>query len=62
MGPREHSHRLTTEFGELLYERIDAPATPEQKARLELLSSRRHYYIDARGRADHSQADQSTWQ
>jgi phosphoglucomutase len=36
--PGEHYRRLTAEFGEPLYERIDAPATPEQKARLEKLS------------------------
>jgi phosphoglucomutase len=36
--PGEHYQRLTAEFGEPLYERIDASATPEQKARLEKLS------------------------
>ena len=29
---------MTAEFGEPLYERVDAPATPEQKERLEKLS------------------------
>jgi phosphoglucomutase len=36
--PGEHYHALTTEFGTPHYMRIDAPATPEQKARLEKLS------------------------
>jgi phosphoglucomutase len=36
--PGEHYRRLTAEFGEPQYARVDAPATPEQKARLEKLS------------------------
>src|SRR5262249_40830997 len=36
--PGEHYHALTAEFGTAHYARIDAPATPEQKARLEKLS------------------------
>jgi phosphoglucomutase len=36
--PGEHYKRLTKEFGDPLYERIDAAATPEQKAKLEKLS------------------------
>jgi len=36
--PGEHYQELTAEFGSPLYTRIDAPATPEQKARLEKLS------------------------
>jgi phosphoglucomutase len=36
--PGEHYSALTAEFGTAYYERIDAPATPEQKARLEQLS------------------------
>ena len=36
--PGEHYHRLTAEFGDPQYERVDAPATPEQKAKLEKLS------------------------
>jgi phosphoglucomutase len=36
--PGEHYGELTTEFGTPYYTRIDAPATPEQKARLEQLS------------------------
>jgi phosphoglucomutase len=36
--PGEHYHELTAEFGTPYYTRIDAPATPEQKARLEKLS------------------------
>jgi phosphoglucomutase len=36
--PGEHYRDLTAEFGTPCYTRIDAPATPEQKARLEHLS------------------------
>jgi phosphoglucomutase len=36
--PGEHYRALTTEFGTPYYTRIDAPATPAQKARLEKLS------------------------
>jgi phosphoglucomutase len=36
--PSEHFRELTAEFGTPYYTRIDAPATPEQKARLEKLS------------------------
>ena len=36
--PGEHYRELTAEFGTPFYTRIDAPATPEQKARLQKLS------------------------
>jgi phosphoglucomutase len=36
--PAEHFRNLTAEFGTPYYTRIDAPATPEQKTRLEQLS------------------------
>jgi phosphoglucomutase len=36
--PGEHYRELTAEFGTPFYTRIDAPATPEQKARLRKLS------------------------
>jgi len=36
--PGEHYDRLTQEFGTAYYTRIDAPATPEQKARLARLT------------------------
>jgi phosphoglucomutase len=36
--PGQHYDALTAEFGTGYYTRIDAPATPEQKARLERLS------------------------
>jgi len=36
--PGEHYRELTAEFGSPHYMRIDAPATPEQKAKLEKLS------------------------
>ena len=37
-NPGEHYRELTAEFGIPYYTRIDAPATPEQKAKLEKLS------------------------
>jgi phosphoglucomutase len=37
-GPGEHYSELTAKFGAPCYTRIDAPATPEQKARLQKLS------------------------
>jgi phosphoglucomutase len=36
--PGEHYRELTREFGTPYYTRIDAPATPEQKAKLQKLS------------------------
>ena len=36
--PGEHYRELTAEFGTSYYTRIDAPATPEQKAKLQQLS------------------------
>ena len=33
--PSEHYESLTAEFGTAYYTRVDAPATPEEKARLE---------------------------
>jgi phosphoglucomutase len=36
--PGKHSRTLTAEFGAPYYARIDAPATPEQKAKLQRLS------------------------
>jgi len=36
--PGEHYRELTAEFGTPYYARIDAPATPEQKAKLQALS------------------------
>jgi phosphoglucomutase len=36
--PGEHYRELTAEFGTPYYTRIDAPATPEQKARLQALT------------------------
>jgi phosphoglucomutase len=37
--PGEHHRELVAEFGTSYYTRIDAPATPEQKARLQKLSA-----------------------
>ena len=36
--PSEHYESLTAEFGTAYYTRVDAPATPEEKARLERLA------------------------
>jgi phosphoglucomutase len=36
--PGEHNLEMTAEFGTPYYTRIDAPATPEQKSRLQKLS------------------------
>jgi len=36
--PGEHYRQLVAEFGEFQYTRLDAPATPEQKTRLQKLS------------------------
>src|SRR5262249_5525851 len=36
--PGEHYQELTAEFGTAYYTRIDAPATPDQKARLAKMS------------------------
>ena len=36
--PGEHYQELTQQFGTPLYTRVDAPATPEQKARLRELT------------------------
>jgi phosphoglucomutase len=36
--PGEHYEAMTAEFGTAYYERLDAPATPEQKERLERLA------------------------
>lgn len=36
--PAEHYRIMTEKFGTSYYTRIDAPATPEQKARLQKLS------------------------
>ena len=55
--PGEHYRELTAEFGTPYYTRIDAPATPEQKAKLAKLSPDAVKDVDAGRRADHRQAD-----
>jgi phosphoglucomutase len=45
LDPGEHYRELTAKFGDPVYERIDAPASPEQKASLAALSADR---IEAR--------------
>ena len=47
--PGELYRELTAEFGEYAYERIDAPATPEQKARLARLSPEQSTASDLAG-------------
>ena len=55
--PGEHYRELTAQFGAPCYTRIDAPATPEQKARLAKLSPEAVRRLLARRRADHREAD-----
>jgi phosphoglucomutase len=38
LDPAEHHRALTREFGEMVYERTDTPATPDEKAALGKLS------------------------
>jgi phosphoglucomutase len=47
--PGEIYHELTREFGEPFYDRVEAPATPEQKAKLERLSARQVRLTDLAG-------------
>ena len=47
--PGETYHGLTQEFGEPFYDRVDAPATPEQKARLAKLSCRQITHTELAG-------------
>ena len=51
--PGEHYAELTAEFGTPYYTRIDAPATPEQKAKLAKLSPESVKASNAGRRADH---------
>jgi phosphoglucomutase len=47
--PGEHYGDLTREFGEAVYNRVDAPATPEQKKTLERLSPEQVRFTDLAG-------------
>jgi phosphoglucomutase len=47
--PGEIYHELTREFGEPIYDRVEAPATPEQKAMLERLSAQQVRITDLAG-------------
>ncbi len=47
--PGEIYHELTREFGEPVYDRVEAPATPEQKAMLERLSAQQVRLTDLAG-------------
>jgi phosphoglucomutase len=47
--PGEIYHELTREFGEPVYDRVEAPATPEQKALLEKLSAQQVRLTDLAG-------------
>jgi phosphoglucomutase len=47
--PGEFYRELTREFGEPAYDRVDAPATPEQKARLSRLSPEQVRQTDLAG-------------
>ena len=55
--PGEHYQELTAQFGTPYYTRIDAPATPEQKARLAKLDPSDRQGVRPGRRADHRQAD-----
>jgi phosphoglucomutase len=52
--PGEHYEELTKEFGTPYYTRIDAPATPEQKAKLRMLTSDAVKESDLAGEAVHT--------
>ena len=47
--PAEHYRALTQEFGEMVYERTDTPATPEEKAALEKLSPQQVQDVEVAG-------------
>jgi phosphoglucomutase len=47
--PGEIYHELTREFGEPVYDRVEAPATPKQKATLERLSAQQVRITDLAG-------------
>ncbi len=47
--PGEIYHELTREFGEPAYDRVEAPATPEQKANLQRLSAQQVRSTDLAG-------------
>jgi phosphoglucomutase len=47
--PGEIYHKLTAEFGEPFYDRVEAPATPEQKSRLGRLSPEQVTLTDLAG-------------
>ena len=55
--PGEHYRELTAQFGTPYYTRIDAPATPEQKAKLARLSPEAVKTASAGRRADPAEAD-----
>jgi phosphoglucomutase len=60
--PGEHSQELAAEFGASCYTRIDAAATPAQKARLQKAVPRGREGRDPRRRAHHRQTDQGVRQ
>jgi phosphoglucomutase len=47
--PGEIYHELTREFGDPVYDRVEAPVTPEQKAMLERLSAQQVRLTDLAG-------------
>ena len=54
--PGEHYRELTAQFGTPFYTRIDAPATPEQKAEAARVIAEAVTASDPGGRADHRQS------
>ena len=55
--PGEHYREMTAEFGTSYYTRIDAPATPEQKTKLQATITGRGKGVGFGRRADHGQVD-----
>ena len=56
--PGELYKSLTERYGNPVYQRIDAPATKDEKAKLAKLSSGASHHQGTRGRAHHAGADQ----
>ena len=59
--PGEHYEALTAEFGTPYYTRIDAPATPEKKAKLAELSPESVRASELAGEPIVAEADPCTW-
>ena len=60
--PGEIYRELAREFGEPVYDRVEAPATPEQKQRLERLSAQQIRSRRAGWRKNRAHPDPGSWQ